>query len=103
MSKHKDVNYWCFKCRKWFPVKDFIAKELVEFDKKAFCPRCGENHTSRSRDNIIRTKKTGSLSDPPSMAQFNYIRGLGRDPTKVKTKGDAAEVISKLKKEQGLV
>lgn len=41
------------------------------------------------------------MDDQPSMAQINYIRGLGGDPARVKTKRDVNEYIAKLKKEQG--
>ncbi len=79
-------------------MKGFISEELLKFNKKAFCTRCDRNDTSKSGK--FGTRPKGSLSDQPSMAQIKYIRYLGGDPGRVKTKGDVNEYIAKLKKEQ---
>lgn len=91
-----NVSYYCFKCKKWFQIKKYVAKEIEKYDKKAFCTRCGHNNTNQNKKIITK----GSLSDPPSMAQIQYIRGLGGNPNLVSNKREVNEYINKLKKEQ---
>jgi len=97
----KDVMYHCSKCSRTFPVKCFVSKELVRFGKKAFCPGCGlDQYTNKWGDHVTKTKKTTSLDSPATQSQLEYIKGLGGDPTIIKTKRQAGEYIGQLKKEQ---
>lgn len=94
--------YSCNKCKKTFPVKPYVAKTLMQYDKDAFCPFCGsDQHTNKV--GMIRKKRrvAGSLADPISAGQISYIKSLGGNPDSVKTKGDAGAYIAALKKRAG--
>ena len=100
----KDRMYHCSKCGFTFPVRKHISEDMIKLGKKAFCPRCNKDKfTNRHGDYIIKTHKiVTSMSSPPSDSQLAYIKGLGGDPDKVKTKKDAGELIGILKKKQGV-
>lgn len=102
MNKSKNVMYHCSKCGFTFPVKRYIAQDMIKLGKKAFCPRCNlDKFTNRDGDHIVKTRKiVTSMSSPPSESQNAYIKGLGGDPNTVKTKREAGELIGKLKKQQ---
>lgn len=93
----KEIRYYCFDCGLWFSVKKFVSEELIRFNKKAFCTRCDKNNTNRSGKTRKETRRKGSLSDPPSLGQMNYIRYLGGDPANIRTKGEVGKYINELK------
>ena len=102
MGKPRDKNYYCNKCKQFFPVRGVVAKELEQFNKKAFCPRCNlDEHTSRYKRTESPQHGKTSANDSPSPAQLEYIRNLGGIPSKAKTKGEAGEMITRLKKLKG--
>jgi len=99
MGKPRDTRYYCNKCSQFFPVRGLVVKQLEQFNKKAFCPRCDSNeHTSRYKKDNNPQHGTTSANDPPSPAQLEYIKSLGGIPSKVKTKAEAGAMITKLKK-----
>jgi len=100
-SKGKDVLYYCRRCNKDFNVAGFIAKELIMFNKKAFCPECNKDDVTQRFG--APDKPKGSLDDPPSKEQLDYVKGLGGNPRNIKTKGEVGEIINQLKKEKGLM
>lgn len=102
MRKSKDIMYHCRKCRFTFPVRKHISDDMVKLGKKAFCPRCNQDKfTNRSGVHIVKTHKiVTSMSSPATESQRAYIKGLGGDPTKVKTKREAGEYIGRLKQKQ---
>jgi len=100
----KDTKYYCKKCNIFFPVRGLVAKQLIIFNKKAFCTRCNsDEHTSKNKTASTPQHRAvpSSLTDPPSKAQIEYIKSLGGMPSKPKTKGDAGAYITKLKKLRG--
>jgi hypothetical protein len=91
-----DPKFHCDDCQKVFPVRSFIVRDAGRTGRKIACPGCHSTNTGRV-GSVIR-KPYEDTSTPPSEAQLNYIRALGGDTRGVKTKKDAGEYISRLKK-----
>jgi len=67
--------------------------------RKAHCPVCNGLNTGNAKTmNRTPARPFPSINDPPSPGQISYIRGLGGDISKVKTKGEAGECIAGLKR-----
>jgi len=98
MGKPRDTKYYCNKCKKHFPVRGIVVKQLETFNKKAFCPRCNsDEHTSRYNEVKGQSNRQSTLNDPPTNSQLNYISSLG-GTQRPKTKAEAGAMITKLKK-----
>jgi len=97
-----DPVYHCMDCNSNFPVRAFIDRDTKKTGRKLHCPRCNSMNTGNARtmnrDNPTSRSFPSSDQDPATEAQLSYIRGLDGDPNKIKTKREAGEYISRLKK-----
>lgn len=97
-----DPVYHYMDCNGNFPVRAFIDRDMKKTNRKAHCPHCNSLNTGNARtmNRQPATAKSfpSSDQDPPTAAQLSYIRGLGGDTSKIKTKGEAGEYIGRLKK-----
>jgi len=97
-----DQKHRCLDCSHVFLVRGFIDADLRRFGKTAQCPRCESWRTGNARTISLQKPMTqGRMLEPPSDAQLGYIKALGGDPGTVRNKGEASEVIARLKKEKG--
>ncbi len=102
-----DVPWICRDGHHSFKLRRMVHDSAIEDHRKVECPRCGSMDTGPAKttgyknESLGKVVAGGRMLESPSLAQLAYIKALGGDPYSVRNKGDAGDLISRLKKEQG--
>ena len=94
----KDIGYHCDDCQHAFPVRGYIVRDALKTHRSLACPSCGKTNTRRADTIKQRPTPQTPVDYPPSEAQLNYIISLGGHTNGIKTRHDAGEYITRLKK-----
>ena len=104
-----DVPWICRDNHHSFKLRSMVHQSAIDDNRKVQCPRCGSWDTGPAKTTSFKNEGLGKhvsphvdkLLEPPTLPQLYLINKLGGDAHSVKTKGEAGELISRLKKQKG--
>jgi len=75
-----------------------VIRNATRTNRPISCPGCGNTRTNRVGNPIRQRPPETPVEMPPSEAQMKYIQALNGDCRKARTKKEAGEYITRLKK-----
>jgi len=97
----KNLDYHCDDCQATFKIRAFIARNADKMKRPIACPHCNHTNTGRVGCTVRRRPQDTPMDASPTEAQLKYIIALKGNTRGIKTKKDAGEYITRLKKLKG--